>query len=80
MEDAIGFLFEAHPDDNLLKTYTKAVKVLPDHIKATEEKVLTSRVCGGHGGCLSKSSRTHSSVGQQARDAGAWQEEGTGPD
>lgn len=36
-EEAIGFLFEVYPDASFLKTCTKAVKVLPEHIKATEE-------------------------------------------
>lgn len=36
-EKEIGFLFEVHPDSNFLKTSTEAVKVLPEHIKATED-------------------------------------------
>lgn len=36
-EEAIEFLFEVYPDASFLKTCTEAVKVLPDHIKATEE-------------------------------------------
>lgn len=36
-EEKIRFLFEVHPDSAFLKTYTEAVKVLPEQIKATED-------------------------------------------
>lgn len=35
-EKEIGFLFEIHADAQFLKTCTEAVKVLPEHIQATE--------------------------------------------